>query len=195
MTTQNAVLTGRMEADKQQVIGWGIFGFLLAILAIPIVYLRSPKIKTETLSEQNENTDLATFELAYVNHLKGRQVKAAWIGFLCAILLFIAIGIMGNNDKTTTSPQSDVQPKKDKSLLKKVLDSGRIVTSKEYAQIKDGMSYKQVVAIIGAEGKEMSRSTFMNITTVMYSWENNDLSNMNAMFQNNKLVSKAHFGL
>jgi hypothetical protein len=33
------------------------------------------------------------------------------------------------------------------------------------------------------------------IKTVMYSWQNPDGSNMNAMFQDDKLVSKAQFML
>ena len=57
------------------------------------------------------------------------------------------------------------------------------------------MSYKEVVSIIGAPGEEMSRVTISDVTTVMYSWTNSDFSNMNAMFQNDKLVSKAQFGL
>lgn len=34
-----------------------------------------------------------------------------------------------------------------------------------------------------------------SIETVMYQWVNRNGSNMNAMFQNNKLVQKAQFGL
>ncbi len=33
------------------------------------------------------------------------------------------------------------------------------------------------------------------IKTVMHQWMNSDGSNMNAMFQNDKLVQKAQFGL
>ena len=76
------------------------------------------------------------------------------------------------------------------------------VTYYEYKRIQTGMSYKQVVAIIGVEGEEISRSkmdgipgVMESIETVMYQWLNNNGSNMNAMFQNDKLIQKAQFGL
>ena len=41
----------------------------------------------------------------------------------------------------------------------------------------------------------MSRNELAGTEAVMYSWEGNLGANMNAMFQNNKLVQKAQFGL
>jgi hypothetical protein len=70
-----------------------------------------------------------------------------------------------------------------------------IVTLTEYEQVRDGMSYAQTVGIIGAAGNEMSRSELAGFTTVMYGWSNSNGSNMNAMFQSDRLVNKAQFGL
>ena len=69
------------------------------------------------------------------------------------------------------------------------------VTKAMYLQIRDGMSYNQVVRIIGASGEEMSRNTIAGYTNVMYQWTNNDYSGMNAIFQNGRLFTKAQFGL
>ncbi|AUS08335.1 hypothetical protein C1X05_05485 [Laceyella sacchari] len=69
------------------------------------------------------------------------------------------------------------------------------VTMEEFKKIKNGMTYEEVVKIIGFEGTEMSSSEIGGIKTIMYSWQNDDGSNMNAMFQNNKLNTKAQFGL
>ncbi|SMP05774.1 protein of unknown function [Laceyella tengchongensis] len=69
------------------------------------------------------------------------------------------------------------------------------VTMEEFKKIKNGMTYEEVVKIIGFEGTEMSSSELGGIKTIMYSWQNDDGSNMNAMFQNNKLNTKAQFGL
>lgn len=70
------------------------------------------------------------------------------------------------------------------------------VTYANYQRISEGMSYSEVVAILGTSGKEMSRSDFGNLTTVMYGWDGSGFgANMNAMFQNDKLVTKAQFGL
>jgi hypothetical protein len=69
------------------------------------------------------------------------------------------------------------------------------VTMEEFKKIKNGMTYEEVVEIIGFEGTEMSSTEIGGIKTIMYSWQNDDGSNMNAMFQNNKLNTKAQFGL
>ena len=70
-----------------------------------------------------------------------------------------------------------------------------IVTKAEYDQIREGMTYEHVRSIIGAPGEELSRSDLAGFTTVMYSCADANGSNMNAMFQNNRLVNKAQFGL
>lgn len=77
-----------------------------------------------------------------------------------------------------------------------------IVSMEKYNCIQSGMSYSEVVNIIGTPGTEMSRSdmpgiknVMKEITTIMYMWRNSDGTNMNAMFQNDKLISKAQFGL
>ena len=77
-----------------------------------------------------------------------------------------------------------------------------VVTMAEYRQIRNGMSYQQVVQVIGQTGEEVSRNHMdgvpglMNsIETVMYQWVNPGGSNMNALFQNNKLVQKTQFDL
>jgi hypothetical protein len=70
-----------------------------------------------------------------------------------------------------------------------------IVTHAQYDQISEGMTYEQVRSIIGTAGNELSRSNIAGVTTVMYAWTNSNGSNMNAMFQNNRLINKAQFGL
>jgi hypothetical protein len=64
-----------------------------------------------------------------------------------------------------------------------------------YLRLREGMTRDQVVRILGSPGTEVSRSDLGGTSTVMYQWQNADGSNMNAMFQNGKLVSKAQFGL
>jgi hypothetical protein len=70
------------------------------------------------------------------------------------------------------------------------------VSRAQYRRLANGMSYFQVRAILGCEGSELSRSDVAGYTTVMYMWEGTSFgANMNAMFQNDELVSKAQFGL
>ncbi|MFC1688094.1 hypothetical protein ACFL07_00355 [Pseudomonadota bacterium] len=70
-----------------------------------------------------------------------------------------------------------------------------VVTMAEFNRIENGMTYAQVRQIIGASGEEISRSDLAGYTTVMYTWTNSNGSNMNAMFQNGGLITKAQFGL
>jgi hypothetical protein len=70
------------------------------------------------------------------------------------------------------------------------------VSYANYQRLSEGMSYAQVVAILGSSGKELSRSDIAGQTTVMYGWDGSGFgANMNAMFQNDKLITKAQFGL
>ncbi len=71
-----------------------------------------------------------------------------------------------------------------------------------YNRIEPGMTYEEVIAIIGPPSQEVSRShmegapgVMPSVETVMYVWEGTMGANMNAMFQNGRLVSKAQFGL
>lgn len=69
-------------------------------------------------------------------------------------------------------------------------------TMAEYLQIREGMTVEQVEEIIGCPGEELSSSSMAGFYTVMFMWEGNTfLGNMNAMFQNDALVSKAQMGL
>ena len=77
-----------------------------------------------------------------------------------------------------------------------------VVTLDEYNRLRSGMSYWETRAVIGDSGTEVSRNhmegiagVMESIDTVMYLWANGDGSNMNAMFQNDKLIQKAQFGL
>jgi hypothetical protein len=65
----------------------------------------------------------------------------------------------------------------------------------DYEHLHDGMSYPAVCFALLHYGKEASRVSLGGTTTVMYQWINPDGSNMNATFQDDRLVAKAQFGL
>ncbi len=71
------------------------------------------------------------------------------------------------------------------------------VTMENYNRLKTGMTYVQVVQILGKEGEELSSNEIGGYKTVMYKWDGDAGwgANMNAMFQNGKLNSKSQFGL
>lgn len=70
------------------------------------------------------------------------------------------------------------------------------VTMAQFQQLTDGMSYEDAAKILGSAGTEMSNSSMAGHKTVMYQWTGAEFaSNMNAMFQDGKLISKAQFDL
>lgn len=124
--------------------------------------------------------------------------KTGCLGYLgIGILVLFALGVIGSfmGGKTTSSSKTEAG-------LTIPSFGKQNVSFDSYNKIQNGMSYKNVVAIIGAEGEEMSRSkmdgvpgVMASIETTMYQWVNDNGSNMNAMFQNDKLMQKAQFGL
>jgi len=72
------------------------------------------------------------------------------------------------------------------------------ITLEKYQQIENGMSYSQVVAILGRDGVEHANShmdgvsgVMPSVDTIIYMWQNGDGSNMSVTFQNDKVVMKA----
>ena len=82
------------------------------------------------------------------------------------------------------------------------LRAGHSITKEQYQRIEMGMSYAEVCKIIGWPGDEMSRNqingvngVMPTIDTVMYGWSNANGSNILLMFQNDRLIQRAQFGL
>ena len=67
----------------------------------------------------------------------------------------------------------------------------------EFEAIQTGMTYEEVVAIIGGEGELSSQVDLAGYDTKMYMWDGEGSigANANFTFQNNSLTSKAQFGL
>jgi hypothetical protein len=76
------------------------------------------------------------------------------------------------------------------------------ISLEEFNQIENGMSYEQVVSIVGGEGEltaenELGQGTQFHTVTKSYSFNGESGLGANAilMFQNGELVSKAQYGL
>jgi hypothetical protein len=84
----------------------------------------------------------------------------------------------------TTEATQAVEPEKTK------------VTLAQYEALATGMTLEEVVEQIG-EGTELSRVEIEGAPpTVVYQWEGEGFgANMNATFQDGKLIGKAQFGL
>lgn len=65
-----------------------------------------------------------------------------------------------------------------------------------YAKVRMGMTYDEVIAIVGQPSEEISRAEQGGTSAVMYQWNVGLFgSNANMMFQDGKVVTKAQFGL
>lgn len=72
------------------------------------------------------------------------------------------------------------------------------VTLAEFNEVKTGMTYEEVVAIIGFDGEPLSETDIglgEEFATAMYMWSNEDLSGMEGIFQGGKLISKSQINL
>ena len=74
---------------------------------------------------------------------------------------------------------------------------GRDVTLAQYQQLREGMTYEEVVRIMGPPREEMASSNVAGMRTTTYVWTGSGPrgANMNVVFENGRLFMKAQFGL
>lgn len=107
-------------------------------------------------------------------------------------VILAAIGLAGC-EAPQTQPSEDVEAT-EVAAVEPVETSG--VTMANFSKLSTGMTYEQVVEILGEHGEEISSNEIAGIRTVMYMWEGGSMgANMNAMFQNDKMMQKSQFGL
>lgn len=123
-----------------------------------------------------------------VAYIKGEK-SLGIVAILLGVVGMIYVISLSQQIMNITRPSGSI------SLPQPAFAPPPVVTKAEYDRIIEGMTYETVRSIIGASGEEISRSDIAGYTTAMYQWSNANGSNMNAMFENNRLVSKAQFGL
>lgn len=116
--------------------------------------------------------------------------------FLLIFGLIIAISAFssmwnGDSSSTTASSGASSQEKPSRQETKK-----DYITLDDFNSIETGMSYEEVVAIIGYEGTVLSEVEVMDSKSTMYCWYGKDgISNANVTVSNGKVMSKAQLGL
>ncbi len=72
----------------------------------------------------------------------------------------------------------------------------KVVTLAQYQLLKTGMTYQQVVGILGGKGVEISRNENGGGVTVIYKWEGDGIgANLNATLRDGQLIQKTQSGL
>lgn len=115
--------------------------------------------------------------------LKGHGCLAAII----AVIVVIGGGVVG-----TTAIMDTAQKE-----LSGVSNESEYITLDEFNQIQSGMTYEQVVEIVGSEGNPTVQSDGAGTSYQMYTWYGNGTagSNANVTFLNGTVTSKAQIGL
>ncbi|MBS1797280.1 MAG: DUF3862 domain-containing protein [Acidobacteria bacterium] len=127
------------------------------------------------------------------------------IGFI--VLLLVVLGCncqkqledLANKSQTpTSSPSSSPgsSPGSSPAASPKSSNGKAELTMDKYNQIKNGMSYKDVVAIIGSEGTETMSSGEGKYKVTSYQWKGGgDFEYIYAVFMGDKLSSKTQANL
>lgn len=147
--------------------------------------------------------------MAKENKAKKPFYKKWWV-WVIAIILIAAIANPSeeSSNEDTKQPASEAStPKAEvkeepKVEVKKEPETPKVdpdISKDEFDQIQNGMTYEEVVAIIGGNGEVMSevgeKGTPYYSIMYMYKGEKGLGSNANFTFQDNKLQAKAQFGL
>ena len=113
-------------------------------------------------------------------------------GLLLIIFIAIIVGFVNLTSTQTNSNPTNVNEDKNSNNNSK----GALITLDEFNKIETGMSYEDVVNIIGSNGTLSSESSIGNYTTQIYTWYGSVFgANANVTFQNGKVVGKAQAGL
>lgn len=89
------------------------------------------------------------------------------------------------NGKVTNKTQFGVN---DQSAAKATMD--------KYNQVETGMTYDEVVAIMGGDGELSSDTEIAGVSSKLYMWDGEDIaSNCSITFSDGKVSSKSQFGL
>lgn len=135
------------------------------------------------------------------------NIKKGCLGCLGLLVLFVILGAIGDRinpapatrhavtTKTTHSP-TPIEP--GDRPIQKIKKSG--ITYENFTRISNGMTYEQVVYILGEPGKEQGRNslgqgTQFAVETVMYYWNGGGMKGITCMFQNGSLMQKNQLGL
>ena len=121
------------------------------------------------------------------------------LGFIVLVLVVLGCSCpkldeLAKNDSSSPSPAPTTAGTPSSSPGNKTT-SGAEMTKAKYDQIKNGMSYKQVVDIIGSEGEEMSSSQIGRYKLSSYKWQGPGYTMIYASFNNDKLTSKSQANL
>ncbi len=125
--------------------------------------------------------------------------KTYWVGkfiFTGQILLIWFLTVLISNSSKVESKQRFISHSiANVKLNPFYFDEKPKLTKEKYNKLKIDMSYKQVVDIIGIEGKETLRAKIKGSKITTYKWQGEDFTFIFCNFKDNKLTSKTQANL
>ena len=95
VTKREAMHAGWEAGNQKSVTAWGVFGFVIPIVGVPVACLRSPPVPAVLAVAHDDDETFPYFETAFVERLKHRQVSAALLGGLLGFGLTVVLMIVG----------------------------------------------------------------------------------------------------
>jgi len=110
------------------------------------------------------------------------------------VILFVLFGILGSGSDSNENSNTNDNSVSNVSTQKEEVVSTKKLTADKYNSIDFGMSYEDVVGIIGEEGENISEVAIGDIVTTIYQWDEG-LTNCNVTIQNDEVTGKAQLGI
>lgn len=109
------------------------------------------------------------------------------------IVLLVSVSEKGKTEKTSGDQASDYS---ESYVSEEHNENDGYATIEKFNEIKTGMTYDEVVEIMGSEGTVVSEAGMDGIVTTIYCWKSMfGVANMNVTITNGKVLAKAQFGL
>ncbi|MGD9632886.1 MAG: hypothetical protein AB7I57_24330 [Pirellulales bacterium] len=153
-----------------------------------------PAIEDTPMERFRASLEQSRADARVVKERPARRAIPLWSPYVAIPLAVLALGLWAAM-VVREMPRASRQPVRSDAI-----------TFEKFERIQPGMSYRQVVDILGREGTLISHGAmdlpeyeeggmrFSRLDTRMYSWVEG-WGNMNAMFQNDRLINKAQIGL
>lgn len=142
---------------------------------------------------------------------KKRGSKLKWIILVVVLLLLVVVVFGGGGDDESASTSgsagvatTDADAAKSANAAAVASDAGDTsdasatssgVNADSFAAIQSGMSYEDVVALMGSEGELTSESEAGGSTSQLYQWESDGWGIAQVMFMDGKVVNKTQLGI
>lgn len=127
--------------------------------------------------------------------------KKLWFWIVVIFVILAAVGMSKSADNTpaieSNTNYNDSENKGAAAEQQSSEKNSPKISKAEFDALQTGMTYEEACSVIGGEGELSSQVDAAGYDTKLYIWEGEGSigANANVTFQNNKLMSKAQFGL